>query len=37
MNYEIRPAIKADEPLLWQMLYYASRMERTACRPSQPR
>jgi ribosomal protein S18 acetylase RimI-like enzyme len=27
IKYEIRPAIKADEPLLWQMLCYASHMD----------
>ena len=26
MNYTIRPAVKADEPFLWDMLYYASHM-----------
>jgi ribosomal protein S18 acetylase RimI-like enzyme len=33
MNYEIRPAIKADEPLLWQMLYYASHMDEDGVPP----
>jgi ribosomal protein S18 acetylase RimI-like enzyme len=27
MNYQIRPAIKSDEPFLWQMLYYAAHMD----------
>jgi ribosomal protein S18 acetylase RimI-like enzyme len=27
MNYQIRPAIKTDEPFLWQMLYYAAHMD----------
>jgi ribosomal protein S18 acetylase RimI-like enzyme len=33
MNYEIRPATKADEPLLWQMLYYASHMDEDGVPP----
>ncbi len=27
MNYIIRPVLKADEPFLWEMLYYAAHME----------
>jgi ribosomal protein S18 acetylase RimI-like enzyme len=27
VNYVIRPAVKDDEPFLWEMLYYAAHME----------
>ncbi|MBV9229392.1 MAG: GNAT family N-acetyltransferase [Chloroflexi bacterium] len=27
MDYIIRPLVKADEPFLWEMLYYAAHME----------
>lgn len=27
MNWIIRPAVKDDEPFLWEMLYYAAHME----------
>jgi ribosomal protein S18 acetylase RimI-like enzyme len=27
VNYVIRPAVKGDEPFLWEMLYYAAHME----------
>ena len=33
MDYVIRPAIKADEPWLWQMLYYAAHMDEDGAPP----
>src|SRR2546426_4312719 len=33
INYQIRPAIKSDEPFLWQMLYYASHMDEEGAAP----
>ena len=27
VNYVIRPLVKADEPFLWEMLYYAAHMD----------
>ncbi len=33
MNYTIRPALKFDEPFLWQMLYYAAHMDENGVAP----
>jgi ribosomal protein S18 acetylase RimI-like enzyme len=33
MDYTIRPALKSDEPFLWQMLYYAAHMDEDGVAP----
>src|SRR5216683_3319786 len=31
VNHVIRPAVKDDEPFLWEMLYYAAHLEENRC------
>jgi ribosomal protein S18 acetylase RimI-like enzyme len=37
MDYTIRPALKSDEPFLWQMLYYAAHMDEDGVAPESAR